>query len=144
LIGIVAVVLLLTGVLGGGGEEKAGGATTKAATETPSDEPTPSPTGTGGTTPGASVDEFCQIGERLDLVDGSDDAAKAAVMLELAAAAPDQVKDDLTYLAEAFALIVDLDEDDLQAVSRLLATVDMDRIGRISNELPTKLEEICQ
>jgi len=155
LIGVVVAVLFFTGVLGGKDETKATGTTaspTPKATkteappttdtpETPTSEPTPTqqPTPTSN----ANVDDFCRVGETFDVIDENDTAAMEDFFFRLAAAAPSEIKDDMTYLAEAFQKVNSVDESDLEGMMQLLAEIDMERMLRIAEDLPIKIEQIC-
>jgi len=92
---------------------------------------------------GGSTADFCKLGERYDSVDATDQAAMMSMMKDLAAAAPKDIKDDLNYLAEALDKISSVNQDDQDAAMEVLQSIDMVRVGKISEELPKKIEDVC-
>jgi len=91
---------------------------------------------------GGSGADFCELTKKADTIDENDLEAQAAMMKDLAAAAPAEIKDDMKFLADVFNKMAGIDMDDPAAMMEALGD-DLTRMMEVSTSLPEKFAEIC-
>ena len=86
---------------------------------------------------------FCDLAEEFDWMRGTSPQELAYQFGRLVALAPDSLKDDLTFMAETYDLLIHLDQTDQEAMQDAAAKMDPDRFARLTTELPDRLQEAC-
>ena len=94
---------------------------------------------------GASTKEFCALAKGFSSIDTDDSAGAAKQYRKLAEAAPQDLKDDLTFLADTMDLSVEIeaegDSPDPVKMAKLMENVQ--RLAEIMGSLPAQFETTC-
>jgi len=87
--------------------------------------------------------EFCTVGDSLESIDTYDMVAWADAVQQLADHAPDEFKDEMVFLSEAYHKLVDVDITDGQAVLDALEGISLNRFTSSSAALPMVVDRVC-
>jgi len=87
--------------------------------------------------------EACKNGVKIEMEDLNDTTAMAALMKDLVPVAPEDLKEDWTYLSEVYDKLIGIDVHDGQAVLDAVGSMSLLRFNDTARALPAQLEELC-